>query len=540
MPPKKKSPPRQHKTGRSKSKSPPRIAAAVGDKRRRSPSPKRAPAAAAPPLPTPSTSAARTFGALLPSMLDLPSSPIETTNIAMGFKSTTASLADDVVVAAYNEVNFIVPNLEVRDVPERAHPGYPFEFDLVINDAYAGTHPEAVKLLQNHTRVDAYINETREKLEFKCTPLVEDGLVGVTVCISIPPDTDFQHVIVSEIRVAGTVLPLGSRFPQTIDVLPGMHTEYQHVVLSGIRVTKHKHKSLWSFKLPLSRQIVPGMHAPQLFHSNTITDFTIATNGIMYALVASQSVAIQVIRVFTADGTERPPLSVLIDDASVDSLVFVDTLNMLLFTTRTRKTLIAFDIERQSIRWSTKVTSKGKIKCDKPSVLSTRGVCIITISTTEGDEIHVYSLDNGTLRFKGLATHLCDNPTCDPATSTWYAQMRVGGHLKIVPFQWNGTTLIAERNRGRISQDTGAMTVIPPTAGKHASFLVCIVPIFTSYSSRLQVYTLPDLRLVLSYHLQSVLDRMMCADPSGTSIAMVNYGDVRILSWPLPGMPALE
>jgi hypothetical protein len=180
------------------------------------------------PLTAPVTSAMRTFGALLPSMLDLPSSPIETTNIAMGFKSTTNSLAEDGVVAwfaPYEDVA-IIDNIEVRDVPLRAQPGQPFAFKLVIRDAYARTHPGAVELLRKHTRIYAYINETRTKLAFACTPLLPslsaaDDVKGVTVCISIPPGTDSQHVVVSGIRIAGTVLSF-SPFPQTFDVLPGM------------------------------------------------------------------------------------------------------------------------------------------------------------------------------------------------------------------------------------------------------------------------------------------------------------------------------
>ena len=498
MPPKKKSPKRQHKTIRSKSKSPPRTAV-VGDKRRRSPSPKYAPAAAMAPFPTPLTgAAARAFGRLLPSMVDLPSSPIETTNIAMGFKSTTNSLADDVVVAAYNEIDFIVANIEVQDVPERAHHGCPFEFNLVINDAYARTHPEAVELLQNHAHVNAHIKETRTKLAFACTPLEEDGLVGVTVCISIPPGIGFQYVIVSGIRVAG--------------------------------------KPILPFNFPLLRQIVPGMVAPlemyfNRFETRDVADFAIALNSVMYVLFDN---AMPVVRVFAADGTEQPLLTVP-TALELRNLVFVDTLNMLLFATG--NTLIAFNVEGQTIRWQKTITTGGAIYC-KPSVLSTRdGVCMIT--TTKGNEVHVYSLDDGTLRDKARLPDWCASHTCDSATSTWYASMSKA----IVSFRWDGTELVGARTTP-IPHYVEQITVMPPTAGRHTSHLLstrCTWAGIAFKNVHLCVYALPDLRLVCSL---SLLDWSieLKTDPSGTSIARLDRRRnlIRVLPWPLAGMPALE
>jgi hypothetical protein len=506
MPPKKKSPTRQHKTSRrSKSKSPPRTAAAVGDKRRRSPSPKHALAAAGAPLTAPVTSAARTFGALLPSMLDLPSSFVETRSVGFTSGRDTTSLAEDRVVAwfpPYEDVA-IIDNIEVRDVPLRAHPGSSFAFKLVINNAYARTHPEAVELLQNHTRVNAYINETREKLAFACTPLVKDGLVGVTVRISIPSDTDFQHVIISGVRVAGRpVIQFDFPFPRTVDVLPGMHA-------------------------PLEL----------LFQKNNAMDFAIASNGTMYVLFDSHAT---LVRVFAGDGTEkRRPMSVPI--ALVRTLVFVDTLNMLLFTTH--DTLIAFDVERQSIRWQQTIVAGVGIIC-KPSVLSTCGVCIITSTKNEKHEVRVYSLDDGTLRYNGLTPYWCESHTFDSTTSTWYAFMfdEVLSQKIIVSFRWNGTKLIAEHTTP-ISESVRTITVIQPTAGRRISYLVGGHENMFDDSFILQVFSLPDLSWVCSTLIPCHWGKTLSADPSGTSIAMLNsyMGDaIHILPWPLAGMPALE
>jgi outer membrane protein assembly factor BamB len=452
------------------------------------------------PLTAPVTSAMRTFGALLPSMLDLPSSPIETTNIAMGFKSTTNSLAEDGVVAwfaPYEDVA-IIDNIEVRDVPLRAQPGQPFAFKLVIRDAYARTHPGAVELLRKHTRIYAYINETRTKLAFACTPLLPsvsatDDVKGVTVCISIPPGTNSQHVLVSGIRVAGTVLSF-SPFPQTFNVLPGMDA-------------------------PLDIYLI----------ASKARDLVIASNAVMYVLCDN---AMPVVRVFAADGSERPRLTVP-TALKLSNLVFVDTLNMLLFTAH--KTLIAFDVEKQTIRWQTEIATEIGISCCKPSVLSTWGICVIT---TDNKEVYVYSLDDGTLRFKDRTTEMCFQHTCDSATSTWYAQMPG----VIVSFRWDGTELVADRTKQIL---TDKITVMPPTAGRHTSHLVSTHHKRTGFSVNVQlyVYALPDLRLVWSRCLFNNVIKTLVTDPSGTSIAILDcYGgdSIRVLPWPLAGMPALE
>jgi hypothetical protein len=438
-------------------------------------------------------------------MLDLPSSPIETTNIAMGFKSTTNSLADDVVVAAYNEVDFVVANLEVRDVPLRAQPGQPFTFKLVIRDAYAHTHPGAVELLRNHTRIFAYINETRTKLAFACTPLLPslsaaDDVKGVTVCITIPPGTNSQHVLVSGIRVADTVLPF-SPFPQTFNVLPGMDA-------------------------PLNIDLFRRRKNTAMIASKA-RDLVIASNAVMYVLLFPMPV----VRVFAADGTEGPPLTVL-TALELNTLVFVDTLNILLFTAH--KTLIAFDVERQTIRWQTEIATEIGISCCKPSVLSTCGVCVIT---TDNKEVYVFSLDDGTLRSKFRLTEMCFQHTCDSATSTWYAQMPG----VIVSFRWDGTELVADRTKQIL---TDKITVMPPTAGRHTSHLVSTHRKRTGFyvNVQLYVYALPDLRLVWSRCLFDNVIKTLVTDPSGTSIAILdcNGGDsISVLPWPLPGMPAL-
>ncbi len=239
-----------------------------------------------------------------------------------------------------------------------------------------------------------------------------------------------------------------------------------------------------------------------------------------------------VVRVFAADGSERPRLTVP-TALGLSTLVFVDTLNMLLFTTA--NTLIAFDIDSQTIRWQTK-TATGRGIVYKPSVLSTCGICIIT--TWENNEVHVYSLNDGTLRSKFRLTDFCGTHTCDSATSTWYAKMSG----VIASFRWDGTKLVADRTK-QISEAVHTITVIPPTPGRHTSYLVGTY-CKAEFNTVLHVYSLPDLRLVCSHITPRVYENRVFADPSGTSIAMLNFvgagNSISILPWPLSGMPALE
>ena len=488
------------------------------------------------------------LGMLLPSMVDLPADQFETTNIAMGFKSTTNSLADDVVVAAYNEIDFIVANIDVRDVPERAHHGCPFAFKLVIRDAYARTHPGAVELLRNHTRIYAHIKETRTKLAFACTPLEEDGLVGVTVCISIPPGIGFQYVVLSGIRVAG--------------------------------------KPMLPFNFPLLRQIVPGMVAPLELAFNRsetrdVVDLAIALNGTMYVLFdAMWWEKVPQLRVFTANGTPQSSLRVPTDATEQTSLSFsvtsnfkhiciVESLDMLLISTQHQ--LMSFDLSRHRIRWNC-FASTGF----KPVVLSTQQVVVIAA----GHEICAHSLTDGRLLHKKLLTsfnYVTGHPAFDELSSTVFVTVsntHANTH-QIVGLSWNGTSFI---DNGIVDADCFRVIpqhhpadsvdmyrntiwcpmhlVVVPSVSVSDTSVVTAAAAVTSYlvaftrfnrsHHLLTVFALPVRRVVCTQALPMLVGPSIgmynvVADPSGTAIEISDAfrNKILVLSWPLDAMRAL-
>ena len=81
------------------------------------------------------------------------------------------------------------------------------------------------------------------------------------------------------------------------------------------------------------------------------------------------------------------------------------------------------------------------------------------------------------------------------------------------------------------------MAVVPPAPGLRTAYLL----VGTIWSSELRVVSLPDHALVHTHDLKGLSVTGLAADPTGTAIAVCDKAlrAVHVLSWPLPGMPAL-
>ncbi len=109
----------------------------------------------------------------------------------------------------------------------------------------------------------------------------------------------------------------------------------------------------------------------------------------------------------------------------------------------------------------------------------------------------------------------------------------------MVAYKWDGVSLIGD---GVVenTDTTGnhrLVVVMPPAPGLHTSYLI----VGTENSPTLHVISLPDRRLVHTHTLEGKEVVGLAADPSGTALAVCDKVSraVHVLSWPLPGMPAM-
>jgi hypothetical protein len=79
------------------------------------------------------------------------------------------------------------------------------------------------------------------------------------------------------------------------------------------------------------------------------------------------------------------------------------------------------------------------------------------------------------------------------------------------------------------------LTVVPPVPGKSVSHLV----VGSSDDGELLVISLPERRLVHRHTLYRTRVFGLAADPWGRALVVCDVSKMRVLPWPLPGMPDL-
>lgn len=82
------------------------------------------------------------------------------------------------------------------------------------------------------------------------------------------------------------------------------------------------------------------------------------------------------------------------------------------------------------------------------------------------------------------------------------------------------------------------LAVVPPALGKRLSHLV----VSDEGKEELLLFALPSLALIHKHRLKGVEVGAMTADPWGEALSVcdLSAGIVRVVAWPLPGMPELE
>jgi hypothetical protein len=101
---------------------------------------------------------------------------------------------------------------------------------------------------------------------------------------------------------------------------------------------------------------------------------------------------------------------------------------------------------------------------------------------------------------------------------------------------WDGNELRLRTERIYHSEISSSIAVIPHAPGRRASYLIICS------STKVVVLSLPSHDVVHVYCFSDLRIRGLAADPSGTAIAVCDDAErvVRIIPWPLPGMPIAD
>jgi hypothetical protein len=322
----------------------------------------------------------------------------------------------------------------------------------------------------------------------------------VTVSVAIPESAGRgAEIVVSSVTVVGQPVPGGQELPARLQLFCGI-------------------------KAPLAIN-----EAADLF----ICTAVITQDGTLYApRDGSPDVA-----VVAADGTRLPslPLVSLGMSTSTRHAAFVEATGTLLladffgFSSK----LVAVDAASRAVRWSAALEHG----CYGIAVLPAQGV--IVVSDPILGMLHVHRLSDGVRVASAEATGVA-YVAADPASGTAYASTVVHSSRAVSAFRWDGAALVAEGvvEAAGMADYLHTLAVLPRTPGRHTSYLV----VGSARMSTLRVLSLPDRRLVHTHTLEGMDVTGLAADPSGTALAVRNAASkaIRVLPWPLPGMPPLQ
>jgi hypothetical protein len=283
-----------------------------------------------------------------------------------------------------------------------------------------------------------------------------------------------------------------------------------------------------------------GLESPRLLRQ-VVNEYTcapaISSHGVLYIPQKDQESVIA----FNSDGSMLPSECIRVDSARLsnqtrtvaidpdsDTLVLVDA------GSSDGNKVSCLDLISKKVRWA----KDGWSYCYSGAGLWRQGVFILTHYSRA--RLEVLRLSDGH-ELSCVPEVVAESLTADPYTSMVYASKQ---GQSISSFLWDGEAL-----------RPGASFVVPNHDDSFELLLtVChhkVRGCWTSHvvgglteSGTLLVFSLPDGAFV---HSHAVIDSQsegigisgVCADPSGTSLAVCNSksGSVIILPWPLPGMP---
>ena len=273
----------------------------------------------------------------------------------------------------------------------------------------------------------------------------------------------------------------------------------------------------------------------------------ISPDGLIFCLPRTGSG----ILVFNADGRSLPDLfcadfsvselfCIAYANGDAPSLVLAGATDDILVAPR----LAAVDVSSRAVRWNKSVGVRG-------STLSI-SVFASTVVVACDDLVLVHRLSDGSLIGSFVAPELAGCIVVDPisgicfgnatseedededeatrAVHAWYYDVD-DSEAEAEIFALGPVAAAGSTSSNRI------LAVVPPAPGKTASHLV----VGTDESSELLVLSLPGLVFIHSHILRGVRVAALVADPWGRALAVCDYDSqcIRVLTWPLPGMPPL-
>jgi hypothetical protein len=195
--------------------------------------------------------------------------------------------------------------------------------------------------------------------------------------------------------------------------------------------------------------------------------------------------------------------------------------------------LVALDENHKTMRWI--VPLEGS--CVSIAVLSEQSLVVVGDFTNK--ELIVIRLTDG-----GVVCRTAFDRSVF-SMATYKNTVFVSGILSVAAFHWDGSALVSEGEVIARDEFWSALfvAVMPPAPGQRCSYLVAGTR--NNRQPSLRVFLLPDLRLIHTHALSLVEGVNMAGlatDPSGTALAVCDKGSqiVRVLVWPLPGMPPLQ
>ena len=195
-------------------------------------------------------------------------------------------------------------------------------------------------------------------------------------------------------------------------------------------------------------------------------------------------------------------------------------------TTGSHSPVVALDPASGAIIWRSG-TLLGN--CYSVAAMSRAGV--IVAGSCNDSTVHIMRASDGA----SLASANAKRPhfvAADEANSLVFSAS-AGSEVHV--FRWTGTTLeLVQVLQAPGHSGSRALAVVPPSHGKGVAHLVV-----GSYNGvHLCVFSLPDLSLVFETDVEVMYS--LAADAAGTSIVLCHGDTLRVLAWPLPGMPLLH
>ena len=443
-------------------------------------------------------------------LLTLPTTVVEPPHV--GLTVDTSALLVDIAVfgRVFAPCAITAADLTLEDVPCRTWPGGTVDVFLELQGApYASQSAAELEVslfaVAKATNVEALLEAL--------------GAVPQQLQADVSADISGRCVIIS--IVVPTAAPVGS------------FVCIRSVTVSGLPLS--------GFVRQLRVSVQRGMHAPLRLDFGRSSYYVpasmcISSAGQLYFPRAGDGN--RDLLVFDCDGTALPDFSVA-GLQKIDYVAFAHGASPSLLVVHSVDTftqLVAVDPATRVARW---VSAPGLFQeCSGIAALPDDD--IVVAASNREKTLFTHRLSNGERVGSIKVPSLHWGLVADPASKTVFGVVLPPGAGKygVIRFSW--TLASGLRAEGMVPAagegDRALLAVVPPSRGNRVSHLV------VGETSNLRVLSLPGLVLVHTHMLEGMNIEALAADPWGNSLAVADSSAyaIHVLTWPLPGMPALE